>query len=372
MNFFATAAKGTEGLLRDELRDLRMPRVRADRGGVHFEGGWRDAFRACYESRIAMRILALCGRFEARNGDELYEGVSQIDWSQYIDARSTIAVKATCRSSKLTHTQFIAQKTKDAIVDQIRSKSGARPSVDLNDPDLNVAVHLVNDMVQLYVDVSGEPLHKRRYRTEAGEAPLKETLAAAMVRFSGWQRGAPLPPFADPMCGSGTIAIEAALIAANIPPGWQRTMGIERWLLCDETLKAEFFAVREKAKASVVGGPFDIRASDSDDVVLRVARQNASRAGVAFPIVRADVSDDFPLPGGVIVTNPPYGERLEGSETLYRQMASSFRASRAHTVCVICGSRELEDALNRTMRPARWLLVFNGPLSCKLIAYENR
>jgi len=196
--FFATAAKGTEGALRDELRELRIPGVRADRGGVHFGRTWEDAWLACLHSRIAMRILAEVARFPAPSGESLYQGVRAVDWSAWLSPRHTLAVTANCRSGALTHTGFIAQKTKDAIVDPLRDRFGDRPSVDRKDPDLHVFVHLVRDEAVVYLDLAGESLHRRGYRSEHGEAPLKDTLAAAMLRLCGWDRASPL---VDPMCG---------------------------------------------------------------------------------------------------------------------------------------------------------------------------
>jgi 23S rRNA (guanine2445-N2)-methyltransferase / 23S rRNA (guanine2069-N7)-methyltransferase len=207
MDFFATAAKGTEPALRDELRELRMHGVRADRGGVHFAGELEDGARACLHSRVAVRVLAWRGAFDVRGEAELYAAMRSLEWRHFLSQKHTLAVKATCRSSKMTHSQFIAQRSKDAIVDQLREDLGTRPNVSLEDPDVLVVVHLVSDRADVYVDLAGEPLHRRGWRTRIGEAPLKETLAAAMLRLAGWDKKKPL---VDPMCGAGTIAIEAA------------------------------------------------------------------------------------------------------------------------------------------------------------------
>ncbi len=215
MDFFATAAKGTEPALRDELRQLRIPGVRCDRGGVNFSGEWESGFRVCLHSRIASRVLVVLGRFDVVSEKDLYDAVSSIDWTKHITPDHTMAVTAACRSSKLTHTNCIAQKTKDAVVDQIRDIRGTRPSVDRRDADVDIFVHLVKNKATIYLDLSGESLHRRGYRKHTTRAPLKETLAAALLRLTGWNRKT---PFVDPMCGSGTIAIEAAMWAANIAP----------------------------------------------------------------------------------------------------------------------------------------------------------
>src|SRR5687767_5915131 len=172
MELFATAARGTEVALRDELRALRFRHVRADRGGVHFEGDLGDAGRACLESAVAVRVLSKLSETDAATGAQLYDGVRAIDFTPFLSVRHTLAVSAVSRSSALTHTQFIAQKTKDAIVDQLRDKLGARPSVDLDSPDVRVFVHIVRDRATIYLDVSGESLHRRGYRTRIGGAPL--------------------------------------------------------------------------------------------------------------------------------------------------------------------------------------------------------
>ena len=182
MDFFATAAKGTEPAIRDELRELRFRGVRADRGGVHFVGPMEEGFRACFELRCAQRVLAELGSFDAPNEDALYEGVGGIDWTRFLDPSRTLAVRAACRSSALTHIQFIAQKTKDAVVDQLRRHHGARPSVDRDDPDVLIFVHLVRARATVYADLGGASLHRRGFRSAAGQAPLKETLAALLTR----------------------------------------------------------------------------------------------------------------------------------------------------------------------------------------------
>ncbi|MDQ3037343.1 MAG: THUMP domain-containing protein, partial [Myxococcota bacterium] len=230
--FFVTCAAGTELALKDELRELRFRKVRADRGGVRFEGPWADGFRACLTSRIAIRVLAPIARFPAKDGDALYDGVRAIEWERWLSARHTLAVSAVSKASALTHTNFVAQRTKDAIVDRLRDLSGARPSVDRQDPDLAIFVHLAKDEAAVHLDLGGDSLHRRGWRTAIGEAPLKETLAAAMLRIAGWDREGPM---IDPTCGSGTIAIEADLWARRVAPGLMRErFGIERWASHDE------------------------------------------------------------------------------------------------------------------------------------------
>jgi putative N6-adenine-specific DNA methylase len=369
MNFFATAAKGTEPALRDELRELGFHRVRADRGGVHFEGPMEEGFRACIEIRTAVRILALLGRFDAPTGEALYEGVGGVDWGLYLDPRRTLAVRAFSRSSALTHTQFIAQKTKDAVVDQLRERLGARPSVNLEDPDVSLFVHLAKDQASLYVDLSGEPLHQRGYRRLAGEAPLKETLAAALLRLSGWDRERPL---VDPMCGSGTIPIEAALWARRVAPGlFQERHGFERWVCHDAAAARRVADIREAARTKIVSDGPPIFAGDIDPAALQATRDNARAARVTLHVERRALRDLAPTrPAGHIVTNPPYGERMTAPPAVYKELGSALVRMRGHSASILTGTPEIARAI--PFRPARALIVFNGAIECRFLTYYIR
>jgi 23S rRNA G2445 N2-methylase RlmL len=367
MDFFATAAKGTEGALRDELRGLRLGGVRADRGGVHFAGEFEDGWRACLWSRIAVRVLAWRTSFDARDEDALYDGVRRVDWSPFLSSRHTLAVKATCRSSRLTHSQYIAQRTKDAVVDQLRDRTGARPSVDLEDPDVLVVVHLVKDKADLYLDLAGESLHKRGFRTRVGEAPLKETLAAAIVRLSGWDRARPL---VDPMCGAGTIPIEAAAWAQRIAPGLGRArFGFERWAYFDAQMKERLVTMREEARAARRDGGPDVVGSDVDDGALEAARSNAKDAGVCVRFERRDVRDLAPtVPPGFVIVNPPYGARLEADRALYEAMSAALMRMHGHCAAVLAGAPAIERAI--PLAPKKWLALYNGPIECRLLTYD--
>lgn len=367
MIFFATAAKGTEGAVRDELREHRFRGVRATRGGVAFEGPLGEGYRACLVLRTPVRILLELSTFEAPTGDALYSGVRAIEWEHAVSTQTTIAVRATCRSSALTHSQFIALKTKDAIVDRLRDRFGERPNVDPEDPDVAVFLHLVKDEATVYVDLGGRPLHLRGYRKEAGPAPLKETLAACLVALSGWDRRA---DFLDPMCGSGTIAIEAAARAARLAPGLSAPpFGFTRWASFDEESRREWDAQVERARASVVP-PAErpiVRASDRDPLVLAAAKENAARAGVEVVLARQSL-DKVPDPGDAwVVLNPPYGERLEldrdDAARAGRALASMRRAHRA----VLAGSPAVLESI--PLRPSKLLTIMNGDLECRFALY---
>ncbi len=274
---FATAARGTEGAVRDELRELGFRGVRADRGGVHFGRSLDEGFRACLELRTAMRVLYRLAAFDAPTGEALYEGVAAVDWSPWLTPRHTLAVRAVCHASRLTHSQFVAQKTKDAVVDQLRDRLGARPSVDLDDPDVTLFVHLARDRATVYLDVSGGSLHRRgwrvarRRRAAQGEPGRRHPAAL--------RDGIARRPLVDPMCGSGTIAIEAALWSRSIAPGLARErFGFERWACHDEATARRAAELREKARAKITPGtPFVRRQRRGPEALASRARTRGTQ-----------------------------------------------------------------------------------------------
>ncbi len=369
MRFFATAAKGTEPALRDELRELRFRRVRADRGGVHFEGELIEGARACLWSRVAVRVLLEVASFDAGDAQALYEGVRAIRWDAWMTPRSTVAVRASCRSSRMTHSQFVAQRTKDGIVDAVRTEAGERPDVDRDDPDVLVAVHLARDRATVYLDVGGGSLHERGWRARSGEAPLRETLAAAILRLSGWDRERPL---IDPMCGAGTIAIEAAAWARRMAPGLSRErFGFERWTDHGDAMRARVCDLRDAARAEARADGPPVYASDVDPLAVERTRANALRAGVSLVVETRDVRRLAPLdPPGFVVTNPPYGERMDAEASVIEDLARALRRLQGHTVAILAGS----PAIGRAMRsePERWWILHNGPIECRLLLYAIR
>ena len=212
MKFFVTAARGTESALTDELREIGLERLRELRGGVQLSGRFEEAWRVCIESRIAVRVLWNISEFPCESAADLYAGVRAVEWEEHVSPDTTLAVSAVGVAPGLDNTMFVAQRTKDAIVDRIRDDMGARPSVDREDPDISVFVRLARGRATVSFDLAGESLHRRGYREPGAVAPLKETLAAALLRLSGWDRESPL---VDPMCGSGTLAIEADLLGTQ-------------------------------------------------------------------------------------------------------------------------------------------------------------
>lgn len=362
--FFATAAKGTEPLLRDELNELGLPRVRADRGGVHFGAEPRDAYRACLWSRIAQRVLEPLSEFASPDEDALYDGVRAIDWRRVLDAEHTLAVRAACRSSRLTHTQYIAQRTKDAVVDQLREHLGARPNVDRRAPDVQLFVHLVKDRATVYLDYSGDSLHEHGFRKQQGAAPIKETLAAALVRYSGWDRESPL---LDPMCGSGTLLLEAGLWAARRAPGLARgNFGFERWADFDATATQTMRELREEAESLARPLAFSLLGSDTDPEVLEAARANAEEAGLRVNLRLAPLSSAVPSAdrGGMLI-NPPYGERLSQGAGLSADLAAALHRFEAYQCGLI-----VPRSFDLSVRADKFLLVFNGALECELRRYD--
>src|SRR5262245_45600845 len=317
MRFFATAAKGTEPALRDELRELRFGGVRADRGGVHFDGDENEAWRACLWSRVAIRVLSPLATFPVPDERAYYEAVHAVELDHVLTPKQTLVVSSACRSSRITHTEYLNQLTKDAVVDRIRERHGARPSVDKQDPDVHLFVHLVKDEATLYLDLAGEPLHRRGYRARSAEAPLKESLAAAVLRYSGWDRES---PFVDPMCGSGTLAVEAALWAKNVAPGLSRhRFGFERWASFDDGAKKAMAALRESARSAVRDANPPVFGRDASERALTQARTAARNAKVEVSLEVGPLGDFEGAAAGAVVSNPPYGKRLERALDLPRE-----------------------------------------------------
>ncbi|MCU0686891.1 MAG: RNA methyltransferase [Polyangiaceae bacterium] len=364
--FFASAAKGTEAALGEELAELGLHQVRKARGGVHFRGPWEDAWCACLLSRIALRVLHPIAAFDAPDGASLYEGVRDADWSPYLGARHTLAVSAVGGNEGLRNTQFVAQKTKDAIVDQIRDREGDRPSVDRVDPDLRVFVRLEGRRATAYVDLAGESLHRRGYREHVGGAPLKETLAAALLRLAGYRGDRPL---CDPLCGAGTIVIEAAQIAQGLAPGLlRRRFGFERWAQHDASAAERLRSLRARL-APAPGQGLEPLGSDSDPRALEATRHNASLAGARVRLERRPLASLAPSdPPGLVVTNPPYGQRLDLPPSLVPELRTALRRLAGHRLALLSFGPELESAVGR--RPDATHELYNGDLLCKLLVYD--
>ncbi len=331
--FFATCAKGTEGPLRTELVELGMHAPTGDRGGVWFEGTLEDAMRVCLHARVAVRVLLQIGGFEVHGPDNLYDGGRAIGWDAWLGVEQTFAVRANIRDSAITHSGYAALKLKDAIVDALRDKLGARPNVDAHDPDVGIQLHLRGTAARVFVDLAGEPLHRRGYRVAMTDAPLKETLAAAVLRLG---RVPAEVPFLDPMAGSGTLAIEHALASRRMAPGLGRRFGFERWPRFDDAVRKGWEEQKEAARAQILPhAPAPIVCTEVLGSALDAARANAVRAGVVddLEFQLADIRDGLARswPSATLCSNPPYGERLgaEGAMPEPRAPAPAHREARA-------------------------------------------
>ncbi|HWP05971.1 MAG TPA: THUMP domain-containing protein [Polyangiaceae bacterium] len=368
MKLFASAAKGTEPALRDELRELRFRGVRADRGGVHFEGEKRDAYRACLWSRVALRVMTPLATFEAPDEARLYEGVRAVSLEAALSPRQTLVVSAACRSSRLTHTQYLCQLTKDAVVDRIRDRHGARPSVDKRDADVHLFLHLVKDVATLYLDFAGASLHERGFRVREAEAPLRETLAAALVRYSGWDRKSPC---FDPVCGSGTLLVEAGLWAKNVAPGLGReSFGFERWAGFDSSEQTAIRELRDEARAAIKAEVPELIGRDIAEGALTTAREAAKRAGVALVLTQGSLADAECLTAGAIVANPPYGKRLERPAELSRDLGRLVDRHMDANVALLMAEDQPIGHTRRRPEPPRQL--FNGDIACVVRTWATR
>ena len=365
--FFAAGIPGTEGPLCDELRELGFASVRLNRGGIPFRGEWREGWRACLQSRIAQRIQVVMARFPAATEEALYRGVLGIDWGVFLTPDRTLSVSAVCNGSTITHSGFAALKVKDAIVDHCRDYQGQRPCVDRDDADVRVFLHLANDKATVYVDLAGVPLHRRGYRRDAGEAPLRETLAATMLRLSGWDRKSPL---LDPLCGAGTLVIEAAMWASGIAPGLARgRFGFERWANFGETQAADLKALCGVLRGERTNPHARITGTDVDPAVLESAQANARSAGVRLAFKQRsalDLQDDGSP--RTVVTNPPYGKRLDLDPEFCREFAAVVSRLHGWRVCILAGTPEYERLI--TARPAHKYPLRNGDLECDFLVYD--
>ncbi|MFO0965845.1 MAG: THUMP domain-containing protein [Gemmataceae bacterium] len=371
--FFATCARGLEPLLADELRALAATDVNEGRGGVHFCGDLATLYRANLWLRTAVRVLRPVRTFPVQSPEELYERVQEIDWSRYLTLEHTIAVDCNVRDSALTHSHYAALKVKDAICDQFVAKTGKRPSVDTENPLLALNLHVYRNEAVLSFDSSGESLHKRGYRTAAlVKAPLNEALAAALVLKTGWRGESTL---FDPMCGSGTICVEAAWIALNRPPGLTRKrFAFQSWL--DHDVKV-WTGIRDEARRGVKKAlDHPILGSDSRRDSLRHSQENARAAGVGH-LLRfelRDVAQLQPPAGdpGIVICNPPYGERIGEEKELrevYRTLGAVCRDRFAGwRVFVFTGNPRLAGYIG--MAPVEQTPFWNGKIACRLLEYR--
>lgn len=377
--FFATTPKGLELLLVDELKSLGATSAAEKLAGVNFSGDLSVAYRACLWSRFANRILLPLATFPAATAQALYTGVRRICWNEHLSTHHTFRVHCASVQSQITHTLFAAQKIKDAIVDQFREQCGERPDVAREQPDVSIYVYLHRDQATVYLDLSGESLHKRRYRSATGAAPLKENLAAAILTRAGWpaiaKSGGTL---LDPMCGSGTLLIEAALMAADIAPGLMRDyFGFLHWRQHDKKLWETLLQEAQQRKAAGLQKIPTVVGYDCDPTAIQIAFAHIERAGLQgkIHVEKRDLAEFAPLDKmtpGLVATNPPYGERLGELETLGElytllgtQLKNHFKDWRA---AVFTGNPDLGKVMG--LRAYKYYALFNGAIPCRLLLLQ--
>ncbi len=366
-SFFASSPRGLEGLLADELRTLGAQAVTPAAGGVAFEGSWETCYAANFHSRIASRVLWRIGGFGYATEEDVYAAARAIPWSKHFSVDRTLRVNLTAIKSPLKSLDFTTLRVKDAVCDRFRDDVGSRPNIERLTPDVRVHCFLEHAKGTFYLDTSGEPLFKRGWRRAAVEAPLRENLAAGIVMLTGWKFDEPL---FDPMCGGGTLLIEAAAMALNEPPGAGRNFAFEKLAAFD--LKSwnrvkDGRPPRNKIRPALFGSDIEQRAVDS-------AKKNLMAAGF-FGLVKLQRADilrvDPPAPEGVMVANPPYGERLSDADELaafYPQLGNALKQRFAGWRCHFFTS-DLRMAKMIRLSPSRRVPLFNGALECRLFEF---
>ncbi len=388
LQLFLPCAAGVEGLLADEvhrLTGLAGDDLLTGRGGVTVRASWRDAMRLNLHSRLAQRVLVQLSHTPYRSESDLYDAASAIAWEIWFTTRQTFKVEVTAQHSPLKSLNFAGLKVKDAVADRFRHKGGERPSVDTQWPDVRIYAHLTSDHATIYIDTSGEPLFKRGWREDKGEAPLKETLAAAMIAASGWDAVSPLY---DPCCGSGTIAIEAAQVACNIAPGQLRKFGFEKLLPYQAHV---WKPIWEEARAQQHAPTAMVFGSDVSFRMVDFATRNAERAGVseAVQLRGGDALQRMPPSEqpGVMLVNPPYGERIdtagvagrtqggrEKAETedgadFFNQLAAHWKKNYpGWTAWVLTPDLKLPSRMR--LKESRRVPMWNGPIECRLFRFD--
>ena len=359
---------GLEPVLAKELTQLGASDVQIGRRMVSFKGDKELLYRANFQLHTAIRILKPIKHFKALSADDVYEGVKDIDWSEYIGIDKTFAVDSVVFSEEFRHSKFVAYKVKDAIVDQFREKTGQRPNISISNPDIRLHIHIAEDHCTLCLDSSGDSLHRRGYRQESVEAPLNEVLAAGMILMTGWHGET---DFIDPMCGSGTLLIEAALIARNMAPGlFRKEYAFEKWPDFDAELFDKIYnddSQEREFNHHIYGYDVDIKA-------VNTARLNVKAAGLSSDITVEE--QDFknftqPKNKSIIVTNPPYGERISTNDLLgtYKMIGERLKHQFTGNEAWILSYRE-ECFAQIGLKPSIKIPVFNGSLECEFRKYQ--
>lgn len=364
----AKTFQGLEEVLAQELTELGASNIEIGRRMVSFTGDKAMMYRANFCLRTAIRILKPIKHFSAKTADEVYEAVKSIEWENYLDNMSSFAVDAVVFSNEFRHSKFVAYKVKDAIVDYFREKTGNRPSVRINNPDVSFNIHVAEDQCTLSLDSSGESLHRRGYRQEQVEAPLNEVLAAGMILMTGWRGECDL---IDPMCGSGTIPIEAALIARNIAPGvFRKEFGFEKWKDFDQELFDSIYNDDSQEREF----NHKIYGYDNNPKANEIATHNVKAAGVTKDVIlKIQPFQQFEQPAekSIIITNPPYGERISSGDLLDLYQMIGERLKHAFTgndAWILSYRDECFDQIG--LKPSVKIPLFNGALECQFRKYQ--
>ena len=364
----AKTFQGLEEVLAQELTELGASNIEIGRRMVSFTGDKAMMYRANFCLRTAIRILKPIKHFTAKTADEVYEAVKSIEWENYLDNMSSFAVDAVVFSNEFRHSKFVAYKVKDAIVDYFREKTGNRPSVRINNPDVSFNIHVAEDQCTLSLDSSGESLHRRGYRQEQVEAPLNEVLAAGMILMTGWRGECDL---IDPMCGSGTIPIEAALIARNIAPGvFRKEFGFEKWKDFDQDLFDSIYNDDSQEREL----NHKIYGYDNNPKANEIATHNVKAAGVTKDVIlKIQPFQQFEQPAekSIIITNPPYGERISSGDLLdlYQMIGERLKhAFIGNDAWILSYRDECFDQIG--LKPSIKIPLFNGALECQFRKYQ--
>ncbi|CAN5615863.1 THUMP domain-containing protein [soil metagenome] len=369
LKFVISTYEGLEEILAKELQQLGGRGIEIHRRAVSCTGDKGFMYKANFSLRTALRVMLRITSFDIKNGEDLYNGVKAINWLAYMTVDQTFAVRCILSSELFENNLFPALKAKDAVADQFREAFEKRPDVEKQVPDLEINLFINQENCTVLLNSSGESLHKRGYRDEVDKAPLSEVMAAGLVMLTGWE---PHKPLIDFMCGSGTIPIEAALIAAKIPPGiFRKQFAFERWIGFDNEL---YQLIRDKQIERISDSPVRIFASDYGKSVVDKARENIKRAGVD-DMINLSISDfnqvSRPEGNGVVLINPPYGEKIEVEDlqVLYKSIGDCFKKKYAgYKAWIFTGSPEGGKSVG--LRSSRKIKLFNGPIECRLLGYE--
>lgn len=364
----AKTFKGLENVLATEITNLGGKDVKVLNRAISFKADQMLLYKSNLWLRTALKVLKPIHSFKARNEVELYKGIAQIDWSEYMNVDDTLSINTVVTSPYFNHSQFVALKAKDAIVDQFREKFNKRPSIDVENPTLLLNIHLAEDECVVSLDSSGESLHRRGYRLNSVLAPLNEVLAAGMIMLTGWDGNS---NFLDPMCGSGTIPIEAALIAYNIPPGiFRKEFGFEKWKDFDKELFQQVYDDDADSRTY----DYQILGSDVSAGAIRIANENAKKAFLQNKIKLSVASMESVMPPegeGIAVINPPYGERLKKNniQAMYQSMGNHMKRYFAgYDVWILSGNMDAIDSIG--LHPSKKISLLNGTIECKFQRYS--